>query len=77
MCLRDDEGRFLFARILWSQPIWSTKIGDALELLHAINWVHDLQINNIDFELDANIVVDYFNNGNHNIIEFGTILDEC
>jgi len=67
MCLRDDEGRFLLARTLLSQSICSTKIGKAVGLLHAINWEHDLQLNNVDFELDTKIVVDYFNKGSHNI----------
>jgi len=37
MCLRDDKGRFVLVLTLWSQPICSTKIGVALELLPAIN----------------------------------------
>jgi len=31
----------------------------------------------VDFELDTNIVVDYFNNRNHNITKFDVILDDC
>ena len=42
-----------------------------MDLLHAINWVHDLWLINMEFELDAKIVVDYFNNGKYNIIERG------
>jgi len=77
MCIRDDEGRLLLAMTLWSQPICFTENGEVMRLLHVINLVHDLHLNNVDFELDAKIVVYYFNNGNHNIRKFGTILDEC
>jgi len=41
--------RILLAQTLWSQPICSMEIGEVLGLLHAINWVHDLQLNNVDF----------------------------
>lgn len=77
MCIRDDEGRFLLAMTLWSQPICFIENGEAMGLLHVINLVHDLQLSNVDFELDMKIVVDYFNNGNNNITKFGTILHEC
>jgi len=62
---------------LWSQLIYSTVVGEALGLLHAINWVCHLQLQNVDFEVVAKIFVDYFNNGNYNIIKFDIILDEC
>ena len=37
------------------------EIGEALCLLYAIQWVHELQLTNVDFEMDAKLVVDYFN----------------
>jgi len=39
--------------------------------------VHELQLPNVDFELDAKKVVDYFNRGRNDISEFGAIVDEC
>jgi hypothetical protein len=51
--------------------------GEAMDLLHAINWMHGLQLVNVDFEFDTKIAVDYFNNRQPNITEFGSILDEC
>jgi len=35
----------------------STEVAKAL-YLHANNWMHDLQLTNVDFELDTNKVVD-------------------
>jgi len=52
-------------------------IGEALGLSQAIQWVHELQFPNVDFELDAKRVADYFNKGNNDISEFGTVIDDC
>ena len=45
-----------------------------MKLLHVINWMYDLQLLNLVFELDAKKVDNYLNNDN--ITEFGVILDE-
>lgn len=42
-----------------------------------MKWVHDLQLSNVDFELDAKKVVDNYNKGKNDISEFGELLDEC
>jgi ribonuclease HI len=36
------------------------KIGEALGLLSALNWVHELNLGPVDFELDSKVVVDNF-----------------
>jgi hypothetical protein len=61
MCIRDDTWNFVMARTMWSNPEYSSDIGEALVLSHAIHWVRDLQLTNVDFELDAKKVVDYYN----------------
>lgn len=40
---------------------------DTLWLYHAIMWINELQLENADFEMDSNKVVDYFTTGNTNI----------
>jgi ribonuclease HI len=77
MCIRDEDGNFVKARTMWSSPMCVSDIGEALGLSHAIQCVHELQLPNVDFELDAKRVVDYFNNGNNDISEFGAIIDDC
>ncbi|CAJ2663088.1 unnamed protein product [Trifolium pratense] len=77
MCIRDDEGRFVLAKTMWISPICSVDLGKALGLFHAINWVHDLQLQRVDFALDSKTVVDYFHKGGPNITEFGDVLNEC
>ena len=77
LCIRDEFGEFIKAKTLWSNPICSSDIGEALGLSHAIQWVHELQLPNVYFELDAKKFVDYFNRGRNDISEFGAIVDEC
>jgi ribonuclease HI len=60
MCIRDDEGWYLLARTLWITPPCTTEVGEALGLLHTIQWVHDLRFDNVDFTLDSKKVVDNF-----------------
>ncbi|PNY03840.1 cytochrome p450 [Trifolium pratense] len=60
ICIRDDQGRFVLAKTEWLSPITDVDIGEALGLLSALNWVHELQLENVDFELDSKNVVTSF-----------------
>jgi hypothetical protein len=53
MCIRDEAGQFVAAKTLRSSPICESGIGEALGLSYAIQWVHELQLSNVDFEMDA------------------------
>lgn len=48
--------------------------GEALGLYHTIQWVHDLQLAKLDFEVDSKRVADYFKHGSGDLTEFGTIM---
>jgi len=50
-------------------------VGETLGLYYAIRWVHELQLQNIDFEVDSKRVADYFNRSNRDITKFGIIMD--
>lgn len=50
MCIRDDEDSHVLAKTMWLSPLCSVDVGDALGLYHAIEWIHDLQLANMDFE---------------------------
>jgi hypothetical protein len=52
-------------------------IGEALGLLSALNWVHELQLRLVDFELDSKQVVAQFSSPNFDVIEFEDIIDNC
>jgi len=77
LCIRDSVGNFIKAKTLWTNPICAPDLGEALGLLQAIHWVHELQLSNVDFKMDAKKVVDYFNKGSNDVSEFGVIVDEC
>jgi ribonuclease HI len=75
MCIRDDEGQFVLAKTMWFTLMCSVDEGEALGLYHAMRWISDLQLSNVDFEVDSKRVADYFNRGNGDITEFGVITD--
>lgn len=77
LCIRDAAGNFMKAKTLWLRPMCTPEVGEALGLFHAIQWVQELQLTNVDFELDAKKVVDYFHKGSNDVSEFGAILEEC
>lgn len=62
---------------MWLNLVCTPEVGEAHGLSYAIIWVHDLQITNVDFDMDAKKVVDYFNKGHNDISESGVIVEEC
>jgi hypothetical protein len=58
ICIRDDHGKFVLARSDLITPITSVEVGEAIELLHALRWVDELQIHEMDFEVDCKMVVE-------------------
>ncbi|GAU22435.1 hypothetical protein TSUD_123220 [Trifolium subterraneum] len=74
MCIRDDQGKFLLAKTEWFSPTCDVEMSEAQGLLHAFRWVCDLQLEDIDFELDAKIVVTKFHSKNDDISELGDVI---
>ncbi|PNX79569.1 cytochrome p450 [Trifolium pratense] len=72
MCIRDCEGCFVLAKTMSITPLCNVDKGEALGLLYAINWVHDLQLEGVDFALASKKMVDYFHKGG-NVSEFGDV----
>jgi len=58
---------------MWFQPVCSVDVGEALGLHHAIRWIYDLQLPNVDFEVDSKRVAYYFNRGRGDVTEFSSI----
>jgi ribonuclease HI len=52
-------------------------LGEALGLLHAINWVHELQLENVDFELDSENVVTKFHSSREDMSELRDVIRDC
>jgi len=61
-------------KIEWFNPGCEVHIGEALGLLSVLNWVHELQLGPVDFELDSKRVVDQFSSPKSDVNEFKTQL---
>jgi ribonuclease HI len=75
ICIRDSDGNHVRSKTICSSPACSIDVGEALGLNHAIRWIHELQLTNVDFEVDSKRVADYFNKGRGDDTEFGSIMD--
>jgi hypothetical protein len=71
ICIRDDQGVFILAKTEWFSPKGEVHIGEALELLAALNWVHKLNLGPMEFELDPKRVVDSFRSSKCDFTKFG------
>jgi ribonuclease HI len=65
------------AKTEWLSPVTDVDIGEALGLLSALNWIHDLRLENVDFELDSKNVVTSFHSKHPNASELGDIIKDC
>lgn len=52
-------------------------VGEAFEVHNALQWLSDMQFDNIDFEVDSNITLDAFHSTCDNISEFRCIITSC
>jgi hypothetical protein len=51
MCIRDVHGRFVLAKTQWISPMMNIAVVEAIGLLTALNWVKDLHLYDMDFEI--------------------------
>ncbi|GAU47653.1 hypothetical protein TSUD_27780 [Trifolium subterraneum] len=77
MCIRDEVGTFIRAKTECFSPRCEVHVGEAIGLLNALNWVHELHLGPVDFELDSKRVVDSFLSHTSDAIEFGDINKNC
>jgi hypothetical protein len=77
ICVRDENGAFILAKTEWFSPKSDVHVGEALGLLVALNWVHELNLGPVEFELDSKRVVDKFHSSSRDFTEFGVIMDHC
>jgi ribonuclease HI len=52
-------------------------LGEAIGLLSAIKWVHELQLHNVGFELDSKNVVAKFHGHREDHSELGDVIKDC
>jgi hypothetical protein len=77
MCIGNDQGRFVIAKTVWTSSIMNVDTGEAIRLLSAIKWVHDLRLHNVDFELDSKNVVAKFHGHGEDRSELGYVIKDC
>lgn len=52
-------------------------VGEALGLLHALQWLADMQFDNVDFVADSKVIVYAFNSYRLDVTEFGHVILAC
>jgi ribonuclease HI len=57
--------------------ITDVNIGEAIGLLKAMNWVRDLHLWNMDFEVDSKTVVDSIYGKQTGVSDFSAIITHC
>jgi len=74
MCLIDDDGAFVFAKMEWFAPLCDIEVGEAVGLHTTLDWISNQQFNNVDFVLDCKKVVDCVNFSLDDSNEFACII---
>jgi ribonuclease HI len=77
ICVRDDSGTFVLAKVHQFNHIYPVAIGEALGLYHALQWMKDMQFDHVDFEVDSKITRDAFHSRTTDVSEFGNIIGAC
>jgi hypothetical protein len=52
MCIQDEAGAFIRAKTECFSPRCEVHVGEVIGLLRALNWVHELNLGPVNFELD-------------------------
>ncbi|KEH16790.1 hypothetical protein MTR_0093s0070 [Medicago truncatula] len=77
ICIRDDEGTFMLAKTVYISPMCSVVVGEALGLFQSLQWLSDMQFDNVDFTLDSKITTDAFNHRRIDVTEFIQVISSC
>ena len=67
----------MLAKTVSISPMCSVAVGEALGLFHALQWLSDMQFDNLDFTLDSKITTDAFNHRQIDVTEFGQVISAC
>jgi len=77
VCVRDSEGTFVLAKTISHPCTVSVEVGEALGLHAALQWLSDMQLDNVDFATDSKLTVDAFLSTKNDLSEFGCIISSC
>ena len=77
ICVRDAKGIFVLAKTVRYPCTVPVDVGEALGLHSAMQWLSDMQFDNVDFETDSKLTVDAFLSTRNDLFEFGCIISSC
>jgi len=74
ICVRDDDGATVLAKSMSFSPLCHVFVGEALGLFYALDWLSDIQMDNVDFVVDSKTTSDAFHSNRSDVSEFGHII---
>ena len=77
MCIGNDVGEFVLAKTDWFAPLCDVDVGAVVGLHTSLEWISNLQFDNVDFAYDCKRVVDHVNVDVDDNSEFDCIIDAC
>jgi ribonuclease HI len=77
MCIRNDAGEFVLAKTTWFALLCDVNVGEVVGIHTSLEWVSNLQFDNVDFSLDSKRIVDQVNSDIDDNNEFGCIISSC
>ena len=75
--VRDSEGTFVLDKVVSYPCLYYVDVGEALGLHSALQWLSDMQFDNVDFETDSKLTCDAFHANRDDTSEFGCIISSC
>jgi len=77
ICVRDSEGTFVLAKTFTFLCNVSIDVGEALGLHSALQWLSDMQLDNVNFETDSKLTANAFLSTRNDLSDFGCIITSC
>jgi len=77
ICIRDEEGTFVLAKMVSFPCLHQVVVGEAMGLFEALQWLSDMSFDNVDYELDSKVTCDIFYARRDDIFEFGHVIASC
>ncbi|AES77668.1 glycosyltransferase family 28 protein [Medicago truncatula] len=72
ICVRDADGTFVLGKAFAYPCSVPVEVGEALGLHAALQWLSDMQFDNVDFETDSKLTADAFLSSRNDLSEFGS-----
>jgi len=76
LCIRDDEGNFVLAKTMNFAAVHAVDVDEALGLYHVLEWLSDMQLDNIDLEVDSITQLAFYARKD-DVSEFGNVITTC